>query len=320
MKVYEAVYSEREDQGVYGISLVENPAMQDEWIALSEQKQELEFSAIDEKRRLLLGAVLIPDKKIYRNMGGNEFYITFNEQTIGQLAHDFIKKGFQNNSSEEHETKLQDVSFVESWQVEDSQKDKSALYGKNYPKGTWVTMAKVSPEIYEKATNGTFKGFSIDALLSLQEINLKSDNMNDEAKKSFLSELKEDIKALFTSQKEEVEEVNEVENIEVQPEEADANEAVEAVEATDRDFDIEAFKAEVMEVMKAELKSQHESEVNAKDEQIKELEAKLANQVEEETVAISPEVKQEVKLNEQVNFKREGIKQRVFKNLAENLW
>ena len=320
MKVYEAVYSEKEDQGVYGISLVENPAMQDEWIALSEQKQELEFSAIDEKRRLLLGAVLIPDKKIYRNMGGNEFYITFNEQTIGQLAHDFIKKGFQNNSSEEHETKLQEVSFVESWQVEDSQKDKSSLYGKNYPKGTWVTMAKVSPEIYEKATNGTFNGFSIDALLSLQEINLKSDSkMNDEAKKSIVEEVLQGVKALFNSNKE-VEEVKEVENIEVQPEEV-VNEAVEATpENNDRDFDIEAFKADIMEAMKTEMKSQFEADANAKDEQIKELEAKLANQVEEENVSISPEVKQEVKLNEQVNFKKEGIKQRVFKNLAENLW
>ena len=72
--------------------------------------------------------------------------------------------------------------------------------------------------------------------------------------------------------------------------------------------------------MKTEMKAQFEADANAKDEQIKELEAKLANQVEEENVSISPEVKQEVKLNEQVNFKKEGIKQRVFKNLAENLW
>ncbi len=165
MKVYEAVYSDELLQGVYGISLVENPAMEDEWIALSEQPKEVHFAAVDDKKKLLLGAVLIPNKKIYRNIDGNEFYMTFSEDTIGKLAHDFIKDGFQNSSSAEHEVKLSDVSFVESWQVQDSKVDKSALYGKEYEPGTWVTMAKVSDELYEQATNGTFKGFSIDAML-----------------------------------------------------------------------------------------------------------------------------------------------------------
>ena len=110
MKVYEAVYSDELLQGVYGISLVENPAMEDEWIALSEQPKEVHFAAVDDKKKLLLGAVLIPNKKIYRNIDGNEFYMTFSEDTIGKLAHDFIKDGFQNSSSAEHEVKLSDVA------------------------------------------------------------------------------------------------------------------------------------------------------------------------------------------------------------------
>ena len=276
MKVYEAVYVDRKDQGVYGISLVENPAMQDEWIALSEQKQDLEFSAIDEKRRLLLGAVLIPDKKIYRNIGGNEFYITFNNETIGNLAHDFIKNGFQNNSSEEHKDRLTDVSFVESWQVEDSATDKSALYGKSYPKGTWVTMAKVSDDIYEKATNGTFKGFSIDALLSLQEINLNTNiEMTEEVQKNIVDKVIDGVKALFNTNELETT-VETPTEVEVQPE------VVETVE--EPTFDAEKFASEVLEKAKAEFNAELETKLAEKDKEIKELKTELSKQPETEPI------------------------------------
>src|SRR6056297_991578 len=130
--VYEAVFKEGQTQGVYALSVVENPAMEDLWITLSEQPQEIEFSKVDEEKRLLLGAALIPNKKIYRNIDGNEFYITFSEDTIEKLAHSFLKEQANNNSSLEHEIKLDGMSVVEAWVVEDSNNDKSNAYGKTY--------------------------------------------------------------------------------------------------------------------------------------------------------------------------------------------
>ena len=97
MKVYEAIFREGETEGVYALSVVENPAMQDMWIALSEQPQQIELAEVDEEKRLLLGAALIPNKKIYRNIDGNEFYITFKEETIEKLAHNFFKNQNNNN-------------------------------------------------------------------------------------------------------------------------------------------------------------------------------------------------------------------------------
>lgn len=323
MKVYEAIYSNKETQGVYGISLVENPAMEDEWIALSEQKAELQFAAVDEAKRLLLGAVLIPEKKIYRNIDGNEFYITFTSETIGQLAHDFITKGNQNNSSAEHETQLSDVSFVESWQVEDPAIDKSALYGKTYEKGTWVTMAKVSPEIYEQATNGTFKGFSIDALLGLQELKFNT-NINM-TKQDFLNELKNIFS--FSNESEKVEEVK-AEEIEVKAEEvAEATEATEepqidVLEAmksilaefkSDVDTKIETLKTELSKEEVAEEKVKEE--VKAKDEKIEELETELAKQPEVAPIKANPEARKSTVNTKTAN----SIKGRVFQNL-EQLW
>jgi len=283
MKVYEAVYKEGETEGVYGISLVSNPAMEDFWVALSEQKQELQFAAVDDKRNLLLGAVLIPQKKIYRNVDGNEFYITFTKDTIGNLAHSFIRNGFQNNSSKEHDIKLSDVSFVESWQVEDSAKDKSALYGKNYEVGTWVTMAKVSDEIYKQATDGTFAGFSIDAILGLEESNLKTEiNMNKEDFTSLKDSLINEVKALFNTHKEEVEETKEEVVAEVAPEN------LEVVE--EPAFDAEAAFNQLKETLGVEFKKELDAKLAEKDSEIAVLNAKLSKKPETESVVITPEV------------------------------
>lgn len=318
MKVYEAIYSDVERQGVYGISLVENPAMEDEWIALSEQEIELQFEAIDKNKKLLLGAVLIPNKKIYRNIGGNEFYITFTEDTIGNLAHDFIKKGFQNNSSAEHETKLSDVSFVESWQVENPEIDKSALYGKKYEKGTWVTMAKVSDELYEKATNGTFKGFSIDALLGLEELNFNKIEMNKQDLKDFGNDLLKEIKAVFTAEKDGVKEtdVNQ-EAIETQPTD-------EKVDVIENEFNSEAFMdslketfAEMTAHVKKEvenLKVEFSKQIEEKDTKIEELQTELNKEPEVDAIVAKPETKTEVKSNAKTPA---SIKARVMANLAQ---
>lgn len=286
MKVYEAIFDETKTDGVYAVSLVENPAMEDYWITLSEQK--IELSAIDEEKRLLLGAALIPNKKIYRNIDGNEFYITFSENTIEKLAHSFLKKGFQNNSSLEHEIKLEGMSVVEAWTVQDPDKDKSNTFGKRYDKGTWVTMMKVdNDEVWEKAKNGEIKGFSIDALLGLKPLELKQIDNNNMTKQDFIDAFK----AIFTSEPQEVKEVETVaEVVEAKPEET-----TEPV----KEFDQEAFVSALSEVFKTELSKINEKvealevkltkEVEEKEKEVKTLKAELSKQPETEGIKANPE-------------------------------
>ncbi len=287
MKVYEAVYKDEERQGVFGISLVENPAMEDEWIALSEQEQEIQFSAVDDVKHLLLGAVLIPQKKIARNIDGNQFFITFTKDTIGKLAHDFIKKGFQNSSSAEHDVQLSDVNFVESWQVQDPKIDKSALYGKNYPEGTWVTMAKVTPEIYEQATNGTFKGFSIDALLGLQEVQFNNQTITQMTKQDFI----DGIKTVFSSSKEK--EVVEAVEVVAETTEEVVETVTEEVQET-AGLSVEEMKDAMTEVMaqfSATIENRFKSiedKFKNKETEIEELETILSTTPEVEAIVATP--------------------------------
>jgi len=190
MKVYDVVFDEKQDKGVYALSCVENPAMEDAWLALADHPKEIQFSAVNEEKKLLLGAALIPNKKIYRNIDGEEFYIKFSEETIEKAAHNFVKNGYVNNSSENHDIKLDGVSVVQSWIVENPEKDKSANYGKTYEKGTWVAMMKVdNEETWQKAKNGQLNGFSIDGLFSLKEVQLNKIEMTD--KKGIIDAIKE---------------------------------------------------------------------------------------------------------------------------------
>ena len=182
MKTYEAIYKTGENDGVFGISLVSDPAMEGLFVALSKQEP-IELKEIDSEQRILMGLVLEPNKPIYRNQGGEEFNILFKEDTIKELSHNFFKSGFQKNSTIEHEDSIKGVTFVESWIVEDTKIDKSANFGFSYPKGSWIATMKVdSDEIWnEYVKTGKVLGFSVDAMITLeemQEVNLNKDNMS----------------------------------------------------------------------------------------------------------------------------------------------
>ena len=66
---------EKELDGIEAISLVEFPAIEENFVALSKHK--VEFKAIDEERRVVIGLALIPDKKIYRRDKEYEYNIMF---------------------------------------------------------------------------------------------------------------------------------------------------------------------------------------------------------------------------------------------------
>jgi len=190
MKTYQATYNPKLNGGVYAISLVENPAMEGLFIALSKQ-EEIQLKEVEQ--RILMGLVLEPNKPIYRNQNGEEFNIVFNEETIKELSHGFFKAGSQSNSTIEHEAKnkIEGVTFVESWIVENPEIDKSTNFGFKYPKGSWIATMKVdSDEVWnDYVKTGKVQGFSIDAMISLEEVNFKSElNMSEQAKTNSLLE------------------------------------------------------------------------------------------------------------------------------------
>jgi hypothetical protein len=184
METYEVRFNEEENEGVYAVSLVSDPAIGVQFVTLSKQK-ELKLATINEEQRILLGAVLIPNQPIYRNQDGQEFNIVFPAETIKQVQQNFSRQGYLNNSTIEHSgQQINDVTFVETWIKEDEVHDKSVRYGFNEPVGTWFAAMKVNnDEIWnDYVKTGKVKGFSIDGVFDLEKINLNSEysmNINE---------------------------------------------------------------------------------------------------------------------------------------------
>jgi hypothetical protein len=162
-KIIELVIDENsEKNGINAVSVVLNPAIEENFIALA--KHEVELKEIDAEKRLLMGASLIPNKEIFRkDEQGNEFYIYFSEQTVRKASEMFFQNSKQNNATLNHDQKIEGMTVVESWIVDNPEMDKSKNYGFSFPKGTWVISMKVdNDEVWQDVKLGKVKGFSIE--------------------------------------------------------------------------------------------------------------------------------------------------------------
>ena len=165
MKLYELLIDENDLllSGVHALSIVENPAIQSDFIALGDQKPIL-LAEVNKDKQILMGAALIPDKPIYRKDGDEEYYVYFSKETIAKTAEAFFRNNNQNNATLEHAEVLDNMTVFESWIVEDPEFDKSKKYGLEVPSGTWMVSMKVDDkDVWDNYVkdNKVF-GFSIE--------------------------------------------------------------------------------------------------------------------------------------------------------------
>ena len=166
MKLIELIIDEEmELSGIDAISIVENPAIEEDFIALKTEQKEYKFAEVDTEKKIIMGAMLVPDKPIYRrDENEGEYYIYFSKDTIRKCMELFFQNGNQSNATFEHTESITGLTMVESWIVEDTDKDKSKLYELNVPVGTWMGTIKVNNEVIwnDFIKTGKVKGFSIE--------------------------------------------------------------------------------------------------------------------------------------------------------------
>ena len=175
---------EAEMGGIEAISIVENPAIEEDFVVLS--SQQVKLAEVSKEKRILMGPALIPNKKIYRRSGDKEYYITFSEDTVRKASQLFLARGKQNNSTLEHEETLEDLSVVESWIIEDDKADKSRAYGLNLPVGTWMVSVKVNnDEIWQEfVKTERVKGFSIEGFFTDKQNERPQESIEEQAELS----------------------------------------------------------------------------------------------------------------------------------------
>jgi len=180
-KLIELLIEEDQDAfGVEAISLVKFPAIESNVIFFSKDKKKnvVSLAQIDEDKRTLIGPALIPDKHIprYDEATDEEYDVFFSKDTVKQASELFLKTNRTNEHTFEHQEKIEGVSVVESWIVEDPSMDKAKHFGMDVPVGTWMVRIHVGNDtMWDAVKEGSIRGLSIEGYFhdSVQEMSTK---------------------------------------------------------------------------------------------------------------------------------------------------
>jgi hypothetical protein len=199
------------EQGVDATALVENPAIQRNWMAFKEHKS-YEFKTHDNDKRILAGALMVADFPMYRNMNGKEFFVKFSSETIEQLADRMVLNNKLTAFNFEHDAKkeLADMHIQQFFIINTELGVNTPIGFEELPNGSLFAFVKVNNEQVwnDYVKTGIVKGFSIEGnfatkeefseqqiINELEQIN-KISNMSDAIKK--LNELADKLKAKFS--------------------------------------------------------------------------------------------------------------------------
>jgi len=212
MKIIELVLDEeQEDSGVEAISIVESPAIEEDFVAL--KKQDIKLAEVNKDKKLLMGALLVPNKPIFRKNEDDEYYIYFSKDTIRKASQLYLKNGNQNNSTLEHQHSLNGLTLVESWIVESETNDKSRLYNMNVPVGTWMGTVKVNNDDVwnEYVKTNKVKGFSIEGYFADKMERPKESIKEDMSEENIAEQLLSKIESIVKGEKVELALVDDIE-------------------------------------------------------------------------------------------------------------
>tara|TARA_R110002051_G_C8578615_1_gene476905 strand:+ start:86 stop:820 length:735 start_codon:yes stop_codon:yes gene_type:complete len=164
-KIVELIIAdESEELTIDAISLVTNPAIEQNFVFFGKEKNNLTFAKIDEEKRMLVSPALIPNKQIFRHdpNTNSDYYVYFSKETVRQASELYLKHNNHHKATYQHEERVSGVLTIESW-IKEGDMDKSKLYGYDLPNGTWFVKMKIeNDEMWEKIKGGELKGLSIE--------------------------------------------------------------------------------------------------------------------------------------------------------------
>jgi len=192
-KIVELLISdESQELTIDAISLVTNPAIEENFVFFGKEKNNLTFAKIDEEKRMLVSPALIPNKQIFRHDPNtdSDYYVYFSKDTVQRASELYLEYNNHHKATYEHQDRVSGVLTVESWIIENTKTDKSTLYGFSLPVGTWMVKLKISnDEIWEKIKDGELKGLSIEGYFTNKFEQMQKKQPTNEEIKTALKEL-----------------------------------------------------------------------------------------------------------------------------------
>ena len=197
------------DSETEAISMVTEPAIESDFVFFSKDKDIVKEAFSSDEKHMVYGAVLRPDFPIYRYDGENEYYLEFTSESIERMARDYMMNYRQGNVTIQHEEYANEVFMVESWIKQDMDKDKSVSVGldKSLPIGTWFCGFYVNNnDIWERIKSGELKGFSVEAMIDLEDFAKVKKEDEFEMNETFWDKLKTIVNEALGKKEEKMEE------------------------------------------------------------------------------------------------------------------
>ncbi len=185
LPIYKLSLSDDPDSGVDFIALVDDPAIQRNFMAFkNETKPRLRFQVTSPEQHIISGPLMVADMCIFRDDPiHGEHLVYFDALTIKQIVLRFFQKGLTSNINLMHlpDAKPEGIFMFESFIIDSS---KGILTPKGFDllsDGSWFGSFKVDNFIIwdHFIKTGEFKGFSVEgffnymAVLSSDEIKVK---------------------------------------------------------------------------------------------------------------------------------------------------
>ena len=164
-KIVELVIADdSQELAIDAISLVNSPAIEQDFVFFGKEKNNLTFAKVDEEKRMLVSPALIPNKQIFRYDPNtdSEYYVYFSPETVRKASELYLKHNNHHKATYEHKDRVSGVLTVESW-IKEGDSDKSKMYGYDLPNGSWFVKMKIENEdLWNKIKEGELKGLSIE--------------------------------------------------------------------------------------------------------------------------------------------------------------
>lgn len=295
-----------DNTGEIFISLVDNPAIDEEWFFFNEEKEQ-EMLFFNDLKKMVTGPVLIPNQMILRkDINGSPAYVYYDEDTIVKSMEYFFKQGAKFDVM--HNGNKVNVGILESYLLKENN-------DMNLPKGSWVVTAKINDDnLFNAIKSKKLNGFSFKGLFTKEYMGEKY-GFSDQNKKGFMEEKMKKVMDAITSilfTEEVAEEVKPVEEIKQE-------EQVQEVINTEETSEQVTEQEQVVEVKTEEVVVDEVKEIKT-EEVVENKETDLVLKLSETIISLQSKLDELTNKFNEVNIKLdEYSKQPISKPIVEEI-
>lgn len=166
--IYKAKIVKKEN-GLNILSMVENPAIDINYIKMEEEINHIKMEVLDEEKNIVIAPALVPDILIPRVHKGIKYYISFDKETIEQSLIKMSAEQKDQNVDVNHSEKLINGAIVMEKFITHHNRVTQVKNFENLPMGTLFFTAKVIDEkLMSDIKAGKINGWSIAGFYDLE--------------------------------------------------------------------------------------------------------------------------------------------------------